>query len=233
MRRHWIPVDEVPTYRLIACGSSDEPLLSTEIEFSLTEFAAFNRLTNLTTVAANRRVLAVKRNSGLQQLPDAESTHINQTFARSKKRPSRFNDRYRGAWYCSLPFNADGQLGLLPPEQTAIEEVAFHMLRALRHTQIGSITIDYRTVLSDVRGFRFFDLRNVGLPNLRACLDPNPRHGYRYGQALARDLRRSSVRANGIKFQSVRHADGTCLAVFHPGCIHDVRFGDTWTLQFN
>ena len=122
----------------------------------------------------------------------------------SRWRANRFNRKDGpGAYYAATALPA------------AIEEIRWH----LAHDE--GVPFDrtkvYRAVTSRVSG-KFVDLRAE--PWLGA-LNPDPRRSYPAGARFAEIARERGL--DGIIYRSVRHNDGTCLAIFHGEAISDVR----------
>jgi RES domain-containing protein len=134
---------------------------------------------------------------------------VNAAFTHAHPLGSRFNGPDRGAWYAAFA---------LP---TAQAEIAFH--KATEYAEIGrfddSVTYDdYRAdVSAELHDLRGDDGRWAD------ALAPG---SYVASQALAEALlERGSL---GIVYPSVRHAGGTCLALFRPAIVGNVRKGATW-----
>ena len=136
---------------------------------------------------------------------------INAAF--SYARSNRFNDASRGAWYNSFGV------------ETSLAEVSFHRRRELGYTNYFNDSGDYAELLSDVDS-ELHDVRELPGP----YLDPDISIGYPAGQALAAMLRGAG--GAGIVYPSVRHKDGTCMALFHPGLVNNFRTGRLWRIAF-
>lgn len=113
-------------------------------------------------------------------------------------------------------FNGIGDPGVYYAGTTlpaAIEEIRYHLENA------PGIPFDstrvYRVVTARVDG-RFIDLRDT---NAKA-LNPNASIGYPAGRKIAMQARKA---VDGIIYPSARHPDGTCLAIFNPEAIKDIR----------
>jgi RES domain len=114
-------------------------------------------------------------------------------------RPSRFTDGSYGVYYAARAI------------ETAIRETAYHFGRFLAATNEPRGTeLELRVLVSSRVDQSFHDIR-VRHPELH---DPDD---YRPSQAFAKPLRTSG--SNGLVYNSVRHAGGTCLAVFRPKAI--------------
>jgi hypothetical protein len=112
---------------------------------------------------------------------------------------SRFSDGSYGVYYAARAL------------ETAVRETAYHFGRFLAATSEPRGTeIELRVLVSKRVEQRFHDVR-AGHPELHRPDD------YRPSQAFAAPLRAAG--SNGIVYDSVRHAGGTCLAVFRPKAI--------------
>jgi len=171
--------------------------------------------------ATSSRLIAEER--GKAGLSAAELVHgvpharfINASFAYAKPRePMRFNPADRGAWYAALAV------------ETCMAEVGFHLTRALADAGDFHAVVDYGEMLASMAGL-FVDLRQAPAHD---SLDPDPRIGYRAGNAVAAAARAAGH--NGIIYPSVRHAGGTCIAALWPNVVQSVVQGAmyrlTWT----
>ncbi|MGB3411596.1 MAG: RES family NAD+ phosphorylase [Microthrixaceae bacterium] len=120
----------------------------------------------------------------------------------------------RGAWYCALDV------------ETCLDEVAHHRITHLRETAApDEFNIPYRLFLADVHAQNFAVLDDSH-PRTLECLDPI---SYTAGQALGERLR--SENHAGVRYPSVRHKDGVCLAVLQAPVISNVRRGDVYLLN--
>lgn len=135
---------------------------------------------------------------------------VNAAFAYWRPRSrNRFNDAGFGAWYAALA------------RETSLAEVAFHIGRELGYAGDFSATIEWAELWASFAG-SFVDLR--GVTPAPACLDPDPAIGYPAGCAVAVAARNEGL--NGIVYQSVRHAGGTCLVALWPHVVQSVAQGD-------
>lgn len=124
------------------------------------------------------------------------------SFEFSRMRSNRFNGvGDPGVYYAGTSLPA------------SIEEIRYHL------ENDPGIPFDttrvYRVVTARVDG-RFIDLRGTDA----TALNPDTTVGYPAGRRLALQARNA---ADGIIYPSARHPDGTCLAVFRPESITDVR----------
>ncbi len=147
----------------------------------------------------------------------AGQTFINAAFTHTRPGGNRFNDEYRGAWYCAFQV------------ETAIQEVSFHLTRELEAIDRYENVTDYAELLADFFGL-FHDLR---IPDRASelALHDDPAVAYAVGQALARRLR-AEDRSNGLVYPSARHPGGTCLVAFLPDLVQNLRQGGIWRLEW-
>jgi hypothetical protein len=113
---------------------------------------------------------------------------------------SRFSDGSFGVFYAGADL------------ATAIAETKHHRARFMQATSQPRMELDMQVYVVDLDG----TLHNIS--GLRAAL-PLVYHpdDYAGGQALAARLRADG--SFGIVYDSVRHADGACAAVFRPRCL--------------
>ena len=119
---------------------------------------------------------------------------------------SRFADNTFGAFYAAASLD------------TSIAETRYHREVFLRATHQGPTELDMRTYLCDVAAsFQDIRGRKDQMPDI---YDPD---SYAASQRLARALKRAG--SNGVVYDSVRHAEGQCLAVYRPRLIQNCRQG--------
>jgi len=212
-----VPVRQNDTVRLISSGRLREqslgPLADSEEEFA--------KLASLESVT-HGRLQAVA--TGLDDLDPRELvfgvpnyTFINAAFCYTRPGGNRFNDEGRGAWYAA--FHVD----------TSLEEVTYHLTRALEETGLFENTTDYAELFADFIG-PFQDVGAITPPP--SCLDGDTDKGYPAGQKLAKDLI-AKKEVSGIVYPSVRHVGGTCLAALYPAVVQNVRQGGLWRLEWS
>jgi hypothetical protein len=128
----------------------------------------------------------------------------------------RFNDATFGAYYAA----AD--------EATAVAETTFHRARFLGRTAEPPTRVDMRVLTADL-ALEADDLRGrrAAYPALYA---PDPAD-YAVPQAYARARRAAG--ADGVVYDSVRHAGGECAAVFRPRLVSGCRAGGHLTYQWD
>jgi RES domain-containing protein len=132
---------------------------------------------------------------------------VNAAFCHAHPLGSRFNGPDRGCWYAGLEI------------ETSIAEVAFH--KSTEYAEIGMFedSVTYDDYLSDVSA-ELHDLRSAAA--FQGCLDPQ---SYVESQLLAEKL--LAMGSLGVVYPSVRRPAGTCLAIFRPTVVANVRQGST------
>jgi hypothetical protein len=117
---------------------------------------------------------------------------------------SRFSDGSYGVFYAGADLT------------TAIAETKYHRARFMLATSQPRMELDMRVYAVDLDGA----LHDIS--DLQAAL-PQVYHSddYASGQALGARLRADG--SSGIVYASVRHAGGTCAAVFKPRCLSNPR----------
>lgn len=132
----------------------------------------------------------------------AEKVMASFDFSRASR--NRFNDvGDPGAYYAGTTLPA------------AIEEIRWHL------DNDEGVPFDktrvYRAVSAKASG-KFLDLRGTW----ELALHPDTEKGYPAGHRMAAKAREV---CDGIIYPSARHLDGTCIAVFNPEAISDIRLG--------
>mgnify|MGYP002778098960 CR=1 FL=1 len=109
----------------------------------------------------------------------------------------RFTDGTFGAYYAARTL------------ETAIAETTYHRARFLAATREPPMELDMRVLVATLDA-ALHDVRGLGAAR------PELYHGESYAasQAFARRLREGG--ADGVAYDSVRHAGGECAAVFRP-----------------
>lgn len=97
----------------------------------------------------------------------------------------------------------------------AIEEIRWHLDND-KNVPLDKTRV-YRAVSAKTTG-RFLDLRGTW----ELALHPDTEKGYPAGHRMAAIARK---KCDGIIYPSARHLDGTCIAVFNPETISDIRLG--------
>lgn len=134
----------------------------------------------------------------------ALSRKVMDSFHYSTMVRNRFNDvGDEGAYYAGTTLPA------------AIEEIRWHL------DNDEGVPFDktrvYRAVSAKVSG-KFLDLRGTW----EMALHPDTEKGYPAGHRMAAKAREV---CDGIIYPSARHLDGTCIAVFNPEAVSDIRLG--------
>lgn len=139
---------------------------------------------------------------------------VNASFCHAHPLGSRFSSPDRGAWYAGFEL------------ETSQREVAFHKSVQLAEIDRFEDTVTYDDYLADVSA-TFHDLRRVTRA-FRDCLDPA---SYVRSQQLAETLLDEG--GLGVVYPSVRHAGGTCVAVFRPALVMNVRKAKTYRFTWS
>jgi hypothetical protein len=132
------------------------------------------------------------------------STRIMAPFTHHNPTGSRFSDGTYGVFYAGREF------------ETALAETKYHREQFLRNTseestqlEMDALTVELNGELHDIRGMR---------TTYRAVYDPND---YSAGMELGRELHR--IHSYGLAYESVRHENGECTAVFRPLVLKNCR----------
>lgn len=110
---------------------------------------------------------------------------------------SRFSDGSFGLFYAAREI------------ETAVAETSYHRARFMAYTREPAQELDMRVYAVDLDAL-LHDLRDLREKHAAVYAADS----YAVSQALAIELRGQG--ANGIAYQSVRHAGGECAAVFRP-----------------
>lgn len=119
---------------------------------------------------------------------------------------ARFSDASFGAFYAGNTL------------ATAIAETRYHREVFLRATHQDPIELTMRCYLADLSA-RFHDIRGQGA-QLSEIYAP---HSYGASQVLGCELKLAG--SNGIVYDSVRLAQGQCIAVYRPRLVQNLRQG--------
>lgn len=198
-------IRQLDTHRLVPArfvDPVDDPLA--KLAADAADLATLDRLVAATDDARSAEA-ALLPGIGPHELvygvPNAEL--VNASFCHASPLGGRFNAPDRGAWYAGFEL------------ETSIAEVVHHRTRILAESGHFEDSVQLVDLTADIAG-NFADLR--GDPRFSSCLSPV---SYVASQALAERLLRS--RSLGIVYPSVRHAGGTCVAVFRPAVVANVR----------
>jgi RES domain-containing protein len=133
---------------------------------------------------------------------------VNAAFCHAHPLGARFNGPDRGAWYAAFAL------------ETSQAEVAFHKSVELAEVGWPDLSVTYDDHLADLSA-DLHDLRKAAA--WRAALDPS---SYVASQQLAARLLAGG--SLGVVYPSVRHGGGTCVCVFRPALVTNVRRAGTW-----
>lgn len=132
-----------------------------------------------------------------RRISGAGTTPVMAAFCHPNSAGSRFSPGDYGVYYAAHH------------EQTAIAETVYHRERFLRRTQEPAARIEMRCYAAAIDA-TLDDIRE-GFPQL---LYPD---SYTASQAFG--VARRQVKSDGIIYPSVRHAGGTCVALFYPDLV--------------
>lgn len=203
------------TIRLISSARHKPPVLA-KLGSS---FGAISELEELESATSSR--IAAQRD-GLEGISADKlatqygRTYINAAFAYPRPAGNRFNPDAWCAWYSAFTI------------ETALQEVSFHLTRAL----LAANYLDNETRYVELHATfddRFCDLRN--LDPKPDCLLEDTSIAYPEGQKIAAKLREAGE--NGIVYPSARHAEGTCLVAFWPHLVTEFQQGAIWKLVWS
>lgn len=138
------------------------------------------------------------------------TTPIMAAFTHLNPEGSRFSDGTFGVYYCARELD------------TALAEVRYHQARFLRRTAESPMQVQMRLYLADI------DARLADARKLAACHRPDD---YAPSQTVGVALRAAG--RDGVLYRSVRHAGGTCAAVFRPRLISHCRQSKHYALHFD
>jgi hypothetical protein len=138
------------------------------------------------------------------------ATPIMAAFTHLNPEGSRFSDGSFGVYYCAQELD------------TALGEVRYHQARFLRRTSEGPLRLQMRLYLADV------DARLVDVRKAAECHRPDD---YAPSQKVGVALRATA--RDGVLYRSVRHAGGTCAAIFRPRLISHCRQSKHYALHFD
>lgn len=142
------------------------------------------------------------------------TTPIMACFTHLNREGSRFSDGTYGVYYAAKDI------------ETALAETIYHRELFLQRTNESPIDIDMRSYASDIDS-EFHDVREKKYAS-SPVYDPNT---YTASKQLARELR--DVQSNGIVYNSVRCANGECVAIFRPNIPMPVTQGSHYCFQWD
>jgi RES domain len=134
------------------------------------------------------------------------ATVVMAAFCHPRPGGGRFNDDLRGAWYASFAID------------TAHAEALYHRGAELAEVGVADARLEMREYRATFSA-SFHDVRGDRAPGRRIYAAAD----YRSSQALAARL--LGAGSNGIVYDSVRHAGGTCIACFRPTLVAAVSVG--------
>jgi hypothetical protein len=138
------------------------------------------------------------------------TTPIMAAFTHLNPEGSRFSDGSFGVYYCAQELD------------TALAEVRYHQARFLRRTSEAPMQLQMRLYLADVDA-RLLDARKVA-----ECHRPDD-----YAPSQKLGVASRAAGRDGVLYRSVRHAGGTCAAVFRPRLISHCRQSKHYSLHFD
>jgi hypothetical protein len=155
-------------------------------------------------------------NPRLRRIKTASATPIEAAFqyAPARGQGGRFNADF-AAYYCALE------------EQTAVAEVVFHRARLLRESQRPATVVDARVVVAELDANALVDIRG----GARRFAKYYASDDYSESQAFGRTIYERD--GEGIAYNSVRYAQGQCIAVFTPGVLSRARQSKHLELQWD
>lgn len=137
------------------------------------------------------------------------TTPIMAAFTHLNPNGSRFTDGTYGIYYAAKTID------------TAIAETKFHKIRFLAATHEPALEIDMRSYASNIN-VHCHDIREMK-PELPAIYNASSSQ-YSAAQVFAKKLRNKG--SNGIVYDSVRHKEGECIAIFRPNLLSPVKQGN-------
>lgn len=191
---HWAPCHRLVASRFPTVGLYDSIARPEDLEVvfaieALTNPRLRQELRALSLVPVADRVIGPGAT-----LVMAAFTHLN-------PEGSRFSDGSYGVYYAALTL------------ETAITEVSHHRARFLARTAEPPIDIDLRWIKADL-ATHVHDIRAASAPTSAALAEVYHPDHYGASQVLGRALRKLGSAA--LAFDSVRHPEGQCVAVFVP-----------------
>jgi hypothetical protein len=145
-----------------------------------------------------------------QRISGPGTTPIMAAFTHLNPEGSRFSDGSFGIYYCAQELD------------TALAEVRYHQARFLRRTREGPLRLELRLYLADL------DARLTDVRKLADCHRPDD-----YGPSRKVGIAMRSAGRDGVLYRSVRHAGGTCAAVFRPRLLSRCRQSRHYAFQYD
>ena len=191
-----------PCYRIIP--SRFPPILLFERVADPQDLEAVFALEALTNPRLRDEVGDIRLVPPDEQISGPGSSIVMAAFTHLNPQGSRFSDGSYGVFYAGREL------------ETAIAETRYHRERFLRATAQGPMELDMRVYAVDLDG----DLHDLRVASAENPLLYHP-DNYSPAQRLARQLRAAG--SNGIAYDSVRKAGGSCAAVFRPRLLSNAR----------
>lgn len=142
------------------------------------------------------------------------TTPIMASFTHLSFEGSRFSDGNYGVYYAAKDID------------TALAETRYHRERFLRRTSEPPIEIDMRSYAS-VLSTELHDIRGMQT----TATELYDKHAYGGSQRFASHLRAEG--SNGILYNSVRHEEGECVAIFRANIPKPVTQGSHYCFQWD
>jgi RES domain-containing protein len=179
--------------------------------------AAFERIADPEDIAAILEVVAAGRPQRVAPTDSAAGEGAGWVMAAFLRGgPGRFNDDTFGAFYAARE------------EPTAVAETQFHYARILQDAREGHVLFGARMLLADIAAAPL-DIRGRA-DSFPELYDPDPG---RYGPAQRWAAEQRTRGADGIVYDSVRHAGGECVALFRPRLVTACRVGDRLAYEWD
>jgi len=201
------------THRLVPVRYSESGSvlgLIAEDEAHLADLLELDRATNERLLAEQQRCFGI----GVHELVFGVPHHrlVNAAFSHPQPLGSRCNGPERGAWYAAFEL------------RTAQAEAAFHA--SVQLAEIGCLHEEatYDDYQADISA-TLHDLREA--PSFGNCLAPD---SYVASQLLAQRL--LAAGSLGVIYPSVRRRGGTCVGLFRPALVTQLRKVGTWRLRW-
>lgn len=165
------------------------------------DFDALAELEGLTNPRIREELGVLARVPRKRWVAGPGTTPIMAAFTHLNPEGSRFSDGEFGVIYLSAAV------------ETAIRETVFHRERFLARTREPPLQVQMRCYVTAIDR-RLHDLRGA-YPALHSPDDYAP------SQRAGRELR--AAESDGVAYDSVRHRNGQCAAVFWPDCVAPFR----------
>lgn len=166
------------------------------------DFDALYELEMRTNPRVRNEIGAIELVPTQDRVYGAGAGYIMAAFTHLNHDGSRFSDGTYGVFYAA------------DQTETAIEETKHHRARFLGYTNEPPMEFDMRVLRAELES-ELHDLTQAKAhqPEIYSLDD------YRHAQGIGKDLRDKG--SAGLSYQSVRHADGLCFAIFRPTALGD------------